>query len=209
MTMQPDPVFAHFTKTRTMIVDAASGDARSVRRGWRLDTDVVDTPNGTPHHPTPYDGGFALAPGGKSVALSVPRHGTIYLQHDLEIWSPDGEQALSGRPLDRNPHWFDFAPDGSLFVASADGVRDVLWRLTPPQDVYHVPADMVASRIDLGDVDFGPDASIARNGRSTPRPRRPPRASSRTRTRSSPTTRSHAASASTGRATTAGRSTAC
>ena len=138
MTMQPDPVFAHFTKSRTMVIDVASGTARAVR-------------------PDALDGGFALSRDGKRIALAVPRHGTLYLQSDADVRDlTDGREVQSAAAIDRNAHWFEFAADDkSLFVGTADGVRNVLW---------NYPLGGTPRRLDLGDVDFAPDATIARDG---------------------------------------------
>ena len=148
MTLQPRAVFADLTKGRTTIVDVATGAARPVR------------PDATR-----YDGGFALARDGKRIALSVPRHGTVYLQKDLEVWDAAGNAIWRAASLDRNVHWFEFAPNGDgLYAATADGVRNVLWRLTVPAGAGHVPADLIPKRVDLGEVDFGPDATVAHDG---------------------------------------------
>ncbi len=111
---------------------------------------------------TGIDAGFAQARDGKLIALQVPRHGSVYLQNDLRVYDRTGTAVLDGTKLDRNVHWFDFEPDGrSLLVATSDGVRHVLWRLAAPGDGSNA---MTASRVDLGDVDFGFDASVARDG---------------------------------------------
>ncbi|MEA2720963.1 MAG: hypothetical protein QOJ39_2827, partial [Candidatus Eremiobacteraeota bacterium] len=138
MTMQPDPVFAHLTKSRTMVVDVATGTARAVR-------------------PDAHDGAFALSHDGKRIALAVPRHGSMYLQSDADVRElADGREVESAAAIDRNTHWFEFAADDkSLLVATADGVRNVLW---------NYPLGGKPSRVDLGDVDFDPDATIASNG---------------------------------------------
>jgi dipeptidyl aminopeptidase/acylaminoacyl peptidase len=138
MTLQPDAVFAHLTKSRTMVVDVASGAARPVLA------------NGV-------DGGFALSHDGKRVALSVPRHGSLYLQTDVDVRDlASGADVQSAAAIDRKPHWFDFAPDDkTLLVATADGVRSVLWRY---------PLGGTPRKADLGDVDFGADATVARDG---------------------------------------------
>ncbi len=138
MTMQPDPVFAHLTKSHTMVVDVVSGTARAVRG------DSVD-------------GRFALSHDGKRVALSAPRHGSVYLENDVDVRAlTDGSEVQSAAAIDRNAHWFAFAPDdNALWVATADGVRNVLWRY---------PLGGKAQRVDLGDVDFGPDATVAHDG---------------------------------------------
>jgi len=145
MSMQPDPIFAHLTKTRSMIVDVATGGAHPVRS------------DGT-------DRGFAISPDGKQIALSVPRHGSAYLQHDLRVTDPAGHDVWHGDSLDRNVRWFAFGPGGSVLAGAADGVRNALWRLTPQPGVDYIPADLNPKRIDLGEVDFGLDASVARDG---------------------------------------------
>jgi dipeptidyl aminopeptidase/acylaminoacyl peptidase len=138
MTLQPDAVFAHLTKARTMVVDVASGAARPVLA------------NGV-------DGGFALSHDGKRVALDVPRHGSLYLQTDVDVRDlATGADVQSAAAIDRRTHWFDFAPDDkTLLVGTADGVRNVLWRY---------PLGGTPRKVDLGDVDFGPDATVARDG---------------------------------------------
>lgn len=137
-TLQPDPIFAHLTKSRTVVIDAATGAMHPVR------ADGVDA-------------GFALSHDGKRVALNVPRHGSLYLQSDADVRDlADGSDVKNLAAIDRNTHWTAFTPDDrALFVGTADGVRNVLWR---------APLDGAPSRVDLGDVDFAPDATVAKNG---------------------------------------------
>jgi len=138
MNLQPDPVFAHLTKARTMIVDVASGNARAVR------SDSLDS-------------GFVLSHDGKRIALATPRHGSPYLQNDADVRAlADGAEVQTTVAIDRNAHWFAFTPDdNALLVATADGVRSVLWRY---------PFGGKPQRVDLGEVDFGPDATVAHDG---------------------------------------------
>lgn len=138
MTLQPDAIFAHLTKARTVLVDVASGEARPVR------ADSTDS-------------GFALSNDGTRIALAVPRHGTPYLQTDADVRElGGGGEVQSTAAIDRKPHWFDFTPDDkTLLVATADGVRNVLWRF---------PLGGTPRQVDLGEVDFGPDATVARDG---------------------------------------------
>ena len=137
MTLQPDAIFAHLARSRTMVVDVASGSARPVRG------DAID-------------GGFALSHDGKRIALS-PRHASFYLQHDADVRAfADGSEVETTAAIDRNVHWFAFTPDDkALLVATADGVRDVLWRY---------PLGGKPQRAELGDVDFGADATVAHDG---------------------------------------------
>ncbi len=136
--MQPDAVFAHFTKTRTVLVDAKTGAVTPLAVA------------GTSTNPV-------VAPDGTRIALALPRHGTIYLQNDVSVRDlADGHELASSVALDRNPHWFGWAPDGrTLWLAAAEGVRDLLWQLPPTGP---------ARKVDLGEVDFAPDASVARDG---------------------------------------------
>ncbi len=138
MNLQPDPIFAHLTLSRTMVVDVATGNARALRG------DAVD-------------GGFALSHDGKRIALSSPRHASFYLQHDVDVRAlADGSEVESTAAIDRNEHWFAFTSDDkTLLLATADGVRAVLWRY---------PLGGKPQRVDLGEVDFGADATVAHDG---------------------------------------------
>ena len=136
--LQPDAVFAHFTQTKTMRIDAATGAAVPV-----VASDI--------------DAGGPLSPDGSAVALAMPRHGSVFLQNDISVRSlSGGTERFSGKSIDRNVHWAGWAPDSkALFVATSDGVRNVLWRLSP---------DGTSKKVDLGDVDFTGRGSVASNG---------------------------------------------
>jgi dipeptidyl aminopeptidase/acylaminoacyl peptidase len=137
-SLQPDGLFAHLTQTKTMRVDATTGAATAI------------VANGV-------DGGGVLSHDGTKIALSMPRHESLYLQQDLSVRSiADGSEIASGKSIDRNVRWSAWAPDDSaIYVSSADGVRDVLWRLA---------LDGSSQHIDLGDVDIRGNGSIAGNG---------------------------------------------
>jgi len=136
--LQPDGIFAHLTQTKTMRVDAATGAA------------VAVVASGV-------DAGGPLSPDGTAVALGMPRHASLYLQNDVSVRRlSDGTERFNGKSIDRNVHWAGWTPDSkALFVATSDGVRDVLWRLS---------ADGTAKKVDLGDVDFTGSGTIANNG---------------------------------------------
>jgi dipeptidyl aminopeptidase/acylaminoacyl peptidase len=87
----------------------------------------------------------------------VPRHDSLYLQSDVSVRAlAGGSELFNGKSIDRNVHWAGWtADDASLYVATADGVRDVLWTLN---------ADGSSSKVDLGDVDFSGSGSIAKDG---------------------------------------------
>jgi dipeptidyl aminopeptidase/acylaminoacyl peptidase len=136
--LQPDAVFAHLTKTRTSVIDVATGSVRPVRSEG-------------------IDGGGVLSHDGKRIALAIPRHASIYLQSDVSVRDlADGREVQSAAAIDRNVRWFAFTPDDkTLLVATADGVRFVLWRY---------PLGGTPARVDLGEVDFGADATVAHDG---------------------------------------------
>jgi len=134
----PDAIFAHLTKSRTVLVDAASGAVRPLRAGT-------------------IDGGGTFSPDGTRLAVSVPRHGSVYLHNDVAVRrASDGADVVTTNALDRNIGWQDWLDDRNLLVGAAEGIRTYLWR---------VPLDGGApARYDLGDVDFGQDATVAKDG---------------------------------------------
>jgi dipeptidyl aminopeptidase/acylaminoacyl peptidase len=136
--LQPDGVFARLSQTATMRIDATTGGAAPIVAGK-------------------LDGGGPLSHDGTKIALAIPRHGSLYLQSDISIRAlADGSEVTSGVKLDRNVHWSAWTPDDkAVYVGTADGVRDVLWRLGVDGSVQHV---------DLGDVDFADDGSVANDG---------------------------------------------
>ncbi|HEY8313493.1 MAG TPA: S9 family peptidase [Candidatus Baltobacteraceae bacterium] len=134
---QPDGIFAHFVAQTTYVHD------------FRAKTDL---PLGVG-----VDGLQDVSHDGSMLALAMPRHGSLYLQSDLSVRSSaDGRELFNSRGIDRNLHWAAWLPgDKSLAVATSDGVRNVLWTLA---------SDGSSHRVDLGDVDFAPDATVARDG---------------------------------------------
>jgi len=87
----------------------------------------------------------------------VPRHGSLYLQTDVMVRRvSDGGDVASGIALDRNPGWYEWLDDRSVLIGAADGVRTYVWRLALDRSA---PA-----RLDLGEVGFGQDATVARDG---------------------------------------------
>jgi dipeptidyl aminopeptidase/acylaminoacyl peptidase len=138
LTEQPDAIFAHFTKQHAVVVDVASGSVRPLRAGT-------------------VDGGAVLSPDGTRAALRAPRHVNVYLHNDVAVRRvSDGADVSNTAALDRNARWFDWLDDRTVLVGAADGVRQNLWR---------IPADGgAATRYDLGEVDFGNEATVARDG---------------------------------------------
>ncbi len=136
--LQPDGIFAHLSRAATMRIDATTGAAVPIVAGK-------------------IDGGGPVSHDGTKIALAMPRHGSLYLETDVSVRSiADGSALTDGTKLDRNVHWTAWTPDDrAVYVGTADGVRDVLWRLG---------IDGSVAPVDLGDVDFGFDGSVAKNG---------------------------------------------
>jgi dipeptidyl aminopeptidase/acylaminoacyl peptidase len=101
-------------------------------------------------------GNAALSRDGSSIAVSVPRHGSLFLTNDLSVRSTaDGRELWNAKAIDRNIHGFTWLPhDAGLVVETADGVRNVAWILKP---------DGTARKIDLGNVDIV-GADVAADG---------------------------------------------
>jgi dipeptidyl aminopeptidase/acylaminoacyl peptidase len=138
VTEQPDAIFAHLTKARTVAIDVATGAVRPLRADGA-------------------DGGFALSHDGTRVALAVPRHGSLYLQVDADVRDvADGRDVRSLAPIDRSVQSMMFSGgDDALLVGTFDGVRSVLWR---------APMSGAPARVDLGEVDFGFDGTVSKDG---------------------------------------------
>ncbi len=134
---QPDPIFAHFVQQTTYAYDVRSKQDEPLNLG--VDSDPRISPDGT------------------LIAVTTPRHGSLYLQDDVSARSlVTGKELFSSRTLDRNVHWFAWlAQGGGLAIGSSDGVRDVLWTLSDHGTPF---------KVQTGDVDVAPDASIARDG---------------------------------------------
>ena len=86
-------------------------------------------------------------------------------------------QVFTARRIDRNVHWYAWTNQPwDMLVATADGVRNVLWRIRvlPSVDGMHVDVypgqgSELSRRLDnyripLGDVGFGPDATVGTDG---------------------------------------------
>lgn len=136
---QPDGVFGHFDRATPVRYTFPGGAETPV---------IGDKPAASIH----------VSHNGALVAVQEPRHGSVYLQTDLVIRdAATGAVKVDARGIDRNVKWYAFAPDdATLDVGTSDGVRNVLWQ----QPV----TGGAPRRVDLGDVDFGPDATIAKNG---------------------------------------------
>ena len=102
---QPDAIFAHLTKTQTVLVDVANGSVRPLRAGT-------------------VDGGAAMSPDGTRLAVSVPRHGSVYLHHDAVVRRvSDGADVANGVALDRNLAWFDWSARSARSPGAVPTVR--------------------------------------------------------------------------------------
>jgi dipeptidyl aminopeptidase/acylaminoacyl peptidase len=134
---QPDPIFAHFVSQQVWEHDLVSGADAPILH------EVASYPQ--------------ISNDGSMLAVVLPRHGSVYLQQDVSVRSlADRRELFSSRAIDRNVHWYDWMPDNKrLLMGASDGIRNVAWFLN---------ADGTSRKLDLGDVDFGADASIAGNG---------------------------------------------
>lgn len=133
---QPDPIFAHWVEQTTYAYDLRTKQDISSNTGVDADPDVSRD--------------------GKYLLIRRPRHGSLYLQNDAAVLSLAGDSvAFDTRAVDRNVHWQAFMPEDQIAIQTADAVRDVLW---------FVPHEGAPSKVDLGDVDFAPDATVGTDG---------------------------------------------
>ena len=124
---QPDAVFAHFVSQTTWVHDVKAA------------TDVPIAYAGV-------TGDARVSSDGKSIALAIPRHGSLYLQVDESVRAlSDGRELFDSRALDRNVHNVRWLPDGGLLLETADGIRNVAWVLNPSG---------TSRELDLGAVDI-------------------------------------------------------
>jgi len=136
-TRMPDALFfAHLNNQATYVHDVAA----------KTDTALVPT----------LSGNVTLSHDGKSIAVMVPRHGSVYLTNDLSIRSStDGKELWSANAIDRNVHGYAWlAHDEGLVVETSDGVRNVGWI---------VAQNAAPRKLELGSVDIVA-ASIANDG---------------------------------------------
>lgn len=136
-TRLPDGLdLAHVNEQATWIYDVAA----------KTDTQLVPgtSANGT------------IARDGTALAVSIPRHGSVFLTSDLSVRSAtDGHEMWNGKAIDRNVHAFSWlAHDTGLLVETADGVRNVAWEVTPAGGIR---------KLDLGNVDVM-SADVANDG---------------------------------------------
>jgi len=117
---QPDPVFAHMVSQTTYAYDVASKTSADLGFGMDSDPRVGGSDSGS----------LNGVSGGPLIAITKPRHGTLYLQNDVSIRSlSDGHEVFSSSvDIDRNVHsYFWLGPD--LIVSAANGVRSVAFRV--------------------------------------------------------------------------------
>ena len=155
---QPDPIFAHFVSQTTYAYDVKSKASVDLGLGINADPKIC---------------GSLF----EAFIENQPRHNTLYLTQDISVRSLSGMNAElwnSGASIDRNVHWYGCS-DVDLFIASADGVRNVLWDISLLSvsgmhfNVYpgHGSGPLRSldnGRIPLDDVGFGPDATVTRDG---------------------------------------------
>ena len=91
--------------------------------------------------------GGEISRNGNALAVSIPRHQSVFLTNDVSIRSTtDGHEIWNAKAIDRNVHGFAWLPhDAGLLAETADGVRNVAWVVKP---------DGTARKLDLGNVDI-------------------------------------------------------
>lgn len=159
---QPDPIFAHMVSQTTYAYDVASKVSSDL--GFGIDSDPKVGSNNS--------GSLNGVPGAPLIAVTKPRHGSLFLQNDLSVRSlTNGNEVFdSSADVDRNVHsYFWLGPD--LIVSTANGVRSVAFRVgtlnlsngtvTGPRRPSWVAAIDVFSD---SSVDFSGDATASTNG---------------------------------------------
>ncbi len=139
ITKLPDAVYGDSDPATVATVDAKSGAVRDVP-GQR-----------------PYLIGPEYSPANGELVAAWYRHGTFnscaYL---VTLPSSGGQGALVAPALDRNIDWYQWSPDGAaLYQAGDDGPHVSLWA---------GPVGAPARKVDLGDVNFGNDGDVGKNG---------------------------------------------
>lgn len=136
---QSDAIFAHFVDQTTYVHDLAANTDESLNYG------IDENP--------------LVSPGGKLIAVGIPRHGSLYLQTDASVRSlADGHELFTSRPVDRNVQDFRWLPhDAGLLVETADGVRDVAWIVGASGS----PKKVDAGDVDITEADVAPDGAFA------------------------------------------------
>ncbi len=163
---QADPIFAHFVSQTTYAYDVKSKTSTDLGLGVDSDpkiclvepdfvvtsVELTRQPPSVP--PSKYE---AHEPTRWYLSVLKPRHGSLYLQTDLSERSSDtlAETSNSSGTVDRNVHWFGCSEGAPPLIATTDGVRNVVWTTTERGETV---------RASLGDVDFGPDATLSNNG---------------------------------------------
>jgi dipeptidyl aminopeptidase/acylaminoacyl peptidase len=151
---QPDPIFAHFVSQTTYAYDVKSKTNTDLGFGVDADPKITDG---------------ALGP---LLAITVPRHGTLYLQGDLSVrrLSRDAEIYNSRTDVDRNVHAYVWAGTTSAIFATADGVQNAAWRASflatigGPVGTMRAETQPLGHRLDLGGVGFSGDATALPDG---------------------------------------------
>jgi len=119
---------------------------------------VVDVRTGAVHDvpgQRPYSVAPQYSPDGASIATTWYRHGT-FNSDGYAVIAPvaGGPGALAAPAVDRNIDWYRWSAAGpGLYIAGDDGVRVTLWL-----------AGAQTKKVDLGDVNFGNDGDVGKDG---------------------------------------------
>ncbi len=136
-TRFPDSYNGHIGHVNACVVDVASKQVTCIGSGDAFGSDPV------------------FAPTGDAIAYSDAHEGYWSVENDALV--ADGSQTLHVAPeLDRNISWSAWAHDGSgLWLGADDRTSIGLW---------YAPLRGTSRRIDLGDVSFGRQGSVAKDG---------------------------------------------
>ena len=101
--------------------------------------------------------GPEYSPSGNDLATTWYKHGTFDSNAYVLVVPKSGGKGIVATPaLDRNIDWYRWTSNGaSLLEAGEDGARISLWS---------APLGGPAKKIDLGDVNFGNDGDVGKNG---------------------------------------------
>ena len=139
ITKLPDAVYGDSDPATVATVDAQSGAVRDVPGQRR------------------YLVGPEYSPTNGELVTAWYRHGTFNSCAYLVTLPSSGGQGTQVTPaLDRNIDWYQWSPDGAaLYQAGDDGPHVSLWA---------GPVGAPARKVDLGDVNFGNDGDVGKNG---------------------------------------------
>ncbi|HEY5095793.1 MAG TPA: S9 family peptidase [Candidatus Eremiobacteraceae bacterium] len=139
ITKLPNAVYGDSDPATIAIVDSHSGAMQTLagQRAWLI--------------------GPEYSPVSNQIATTWYRHGTFDSDANVVVLPQSGGKGTVATPaLDRNIDWYRWTADGAaLYEAGEDGARVSLW---------NAPVGGPAKKIALGEVNFGNDGTVGKNG---------------------------------------------